>query len=268
MFGLIRAWKRRRLARRELPQEWLPHLERHVPFFSDLEGEVRQRFLDLLKVFIWEKSFVGAGGMEITDEVKVVVAATAARLVLHLDLTYYDRLSEVVVYPSHYKHPDATGIVFGEANSWGTVVLSWDAVIQGLKNPDDGHATATHEFAHVLDRADGAFDGTPELRAWGHYAPWTQVMSDHYLKLKKRKRAQRKVLRGYGAQNEAEFFAVATESFFEKPRQMRKRTPDLYEELMRFYGFDPLDGDDEGDADHRKERLSSGKRGRKGKRRR
>ena len=268
MFGLIRAWKRRRLARRELPAEWLPHLERHVPFFTGLEGEVRQQFLDLLKVFVWEKSWVGAGGMEVTDEVKVVVAATAARLVLHLDLTYYDRLSEIVIYPSHYKHPDTDGIIFGEANSWGTVVLSWDAVIQGLKNPDDGHATATHEFAHVLDRADGSFDGTPELRAWGHYSPWVHVMSDHYNKLKKRKRAQRKVLRAYGAQNEAEFFAVATESFFEKPRQMRKRTPDLYEELMRFYGFDPLEGDDEeGDADHRKRRKKDGKRGSKGRNR-
>ncbi len=260
MFGLIRAWKRRRLARRELPPAWLGHLEQHVPFFADLEGEVRQKFLDLLKVFIWEKRFVGAGGMEITDEVKVVVAATAARLVLHLDLTYYDRLSEVVVYPSHYKHPETTGVIFGEANSWGTVVLSWDAVLHGLKNQYDGHETATHEFAHVLDRADGAFDGTPELRAWSHYTPWAEVMSHHFAGLKKRKRAQRKVLRSYGAINEAEFFAVATESFFEKPRQMKKQTPDLYLELIRFYGFDPLEGEDEERRDKKKRRKRTRKK--------
>ena len=262
MFGLLRAWKRRRLARREFPAAWLPHLEQHVPFFADLEGEVLQRFLDLLKVFVWEKQFVGAGGMEITDEVKVVVAATAARLVLHLDLTYYDKLSEIVVYPGHYRHPETEGVIFGEANAWGTVVLSWDAVLQGLKNPADGHDTATHEFAHVLDRADGAFDGTPELRAWSHYTPWTQVMSEHYNKLRKRKGAQRKVLRSYGAQNEAEFFAVATEAFFEKSRQMRKRTPDLYLELIRFYGFDPLGDEPEEprDSDHRKRRRRRSKR--------
>jgi hypothetical protein len=73
----------------------------------------------------------------------------------------------------------------------------------------------------------------------GHYRPWAEVMSHHYLKLREGKRLQRKVLRSYGATNEAEFFAVATESFFEKPEQMRKRAPDLYDELKRFYGFDP-----------------------------
>ena len=249
MFGFIRAFKRRRLARRPFPEPWLVHLQQHVPFFNELEGEVRRTFLDKLKVFVWTRHFVGAGGMEITDEVKVVVAATAARLVLHLDLSYYDRLSEIVVYPGHYQHPESDGVIFGEANSWGTVVLSWDAVLHGLKNPHDGHETATHEFAHVLDRADGAFDGTPELRAYSHYAPWAQVMGRHYLGLRERKQAQRKVLRAYGAQNEAEFFAVATEAFFEKPHQMRQNTPDLFLELIRFYGFDPLEGEPESGSD-------------------
>lgn len=240
MFGLIRRWRRGRLRRRELPPSWLDHLERRVPFFAGLEPPLRDDFLDDLKVFVWEKHWIGAGGMEITDEVKVVIAAAAVRLVLHLDMTEYDRLTEIVVYPSHYKHPDKDGsVVFGEAHAWGTVVLSWDAVVQGLGNPHDGYDTATHEFAHVLDRNDGSFDGTPELRAGDHYRPWAKVMSRHYLALRDRGRNQRRVLRDYGATNEAEFFAVATESFFEKPRQMQQRTPDLYQEMTRFYGFDP-----------------------------
>jgi MtfA peptidase len=239
VFGLLRAWKRRRLARRPFPEAWQRHLDERVAFFRSLDDSLRQRFLDHLKVFAWEKHFIGAGGLEITDEIKVVISAAAVRLTLHMDLSMYDRLTEIVVYPSHYTHPESETVVFGEAHSWGTVVLSWDAVTMGLANPGDGHDTATHEFAHVLDRADGAFDGTPELRAMGHYRPWAEVMSRHYLKLRKGKRLQRKVLRSYGATNEAEFFAVATESFFEKPEQMRKRTPDLYEELKRFYGFDP-----------------------------
>lgn len=239
MFGLLRAWKRRRLARRPFPEPWQRHLDERVAFFGSLDDALRRRFLDFLKVFAWEKHFIGAGGMEITDEVKVVISAAAVRLVLHMDLSMYDRLTEIVVYPSHYTHPEGETVVFGEAHSWGTVVLSWDAVTMGLANPGDGHDTATHEFAHVLDRADGAFDGTPELHAMGHYRPWAKVMSRHYLKLRKGKQPQRKVLRSYGATNEAEFFAVATESFFEKPEQMRKRTPDLYDELKRFYGFDP-----------------------------
>lgn len=242
MFGIWRAYKRRRLARRDLPSHWPPYLEEHVPFYQQLQPALQARFLELLKVFVWEKHFISAGGMEITDEVKVVIAATAVRLVLHLDLSYYNRLTEIVVYPDHYRHPESSDIILGEAQSWGTMVLSWSAVLHGLKNCEDGLDTATHEFAHVLDQGDGAFDGTPELRSLAHYHPWTLVMSEQFLKLRKRKRAQRKALRSYGATNEAEFFAVATEAFFEKPAQMLKLTPELYEELKRFYGFDPAAG--------------------------
>jgi Mlc titration factor MtfA (ptsG expression regulator) len=243
LFGLIRRFRRSRLVKRPLPDDWLGILEARVPFFVGYDDELRGTFLDYLKIFVWEKHWIEAGGMEITEEVKVVIAAAAVRLALHLDMSVYDRLTEIVVYPSHYHHPDDDdGVVFGEAHAWGTVVLSWDAVVQGLANPHDGHDTATHEFAHVLDRNDGSFDGTPELRAHAHYRPWAKVMSHHYLELQDRGRDQRRVLRDYGATNEAEFFAVATESFFEKPRQMQQRTPDLYDEMKRFYGFDPADG--------------------------
>ncbi len=240
MFGLFRALRRRRLAKRPFPDEWRAHLDARVPFYGQLEPPLRDRFYKYLKIFGWDKHFIGAGGMEITEEVKVVIGAAAVRLVLHRSLSLYNRLTEIIVYPSHYKHPDKDGAtVFGEAHSWGTVVLSWAAVVSGLSNPDDGHDTATHEFAHVLDRAGGEFNGTPELDCSTHYQPWAQVMSHHFLALRKGKRRQRRVLRNYGATNEAEFFAVATESFFEKPEQMQKRTPDLYDELKRFYGFDP-----------------------------
>lgn len=239
VFGLLRAWRRRKLKKRPFPADWRAHLAARVPFYSALDESLQPRFLDYLKVFAWEKHFIGAAGMDITDEVRVVISAAAVRLILHMDLSMYDRLSEIVVYPSHYKHPDKDGVIFGEAQSWGTVVLSWEAVTTGLANPSDGHDTATHEFAHVLDRAGGEFNGTPELHAGSHYQPWAQVMTEHFLALRKGRPHQRRVLREYGATNEAEFFAVATESFFEKPGQMRKRTPDLYDELKRFYRFDP-----------------------------
>lgn len=221
---------------------WIGVLGDRVPFFRDLDGQLRERFLADLRVFVAEKYWIAAGGMEITDEVKVVIGAAAVRLTLHLDIDVYNRLTEIVVYPSHYRHADDDrSVVFGEAHSWGTVVLSWDAVVSGLENPHDGHDTATHEFAHVLDRVDGSFDGAPELRAHEHYRAWADVMTHHYDRLRDGKAAERKVLRKYGGTNEAEFFAVATESFFEKPDQMRKRTPDLYEEMKRFYGFDPAE---------------------------
>jgi Mlc titration factor MtfA (ptsG expression regulator) len=239
MPGLFRALRRRRLLRRPFPPEWLGYLEQRVPFVQELAPPLRERFLEQLKLFAWEKEFIGAGGFTITDEVRAVVSATAVRLVLHLDLSYYDRLREVIIYPDAFRIPDRTGTVLGEAKHWGSVILSWQSVLAGLRNPHDGHSTATHEFAHVLDREDGAFDGTPQLRRYSHYRAWASVMGEHFLALRQGRRLERQVLDDYGALNEAEFFAVATESFFEKPRQMREKTPELYEELKRFYGWDP-----------------------------
>jgi len=240
MCGLFRRLRRRRLARTPFPEHWLAILEEKVPFYGRLSDDLQQRFRELVKVFAMEKYFIPAGGMEITDEVKVAISACAARLVLHLDLSYYDRLTEILVYPYVYKHEDEEGAILGEASDWGTIVLSWPAVLHGLADPRDGHETAIHEFAHLLDRVgDGAFDGTPRLKALADYKPWAQVMSRHYLALRRHKAPERKVLRMYGATNEAEFFAVATEAYFEKPRQMKKRIPDLYEELQEFYGGDP-----------------------------
>lgn len=239
MFGITRYLRRRSLKKKPFPDDWFEHLAAHVPFFGAMKGELRERFLEQLKLFAWEKDFVGAGGFEITDEVRVVVAAAAVRLTVHLDVSYYNRLTEIIVYPEAFRRPGEEGWVLGEAHTWGTVVLAWQSVVLGLANQEDGHDTASHEFAHVLDRAGGAFDGTPELRAHAHYRPWAQVMTRNFRALRRRGRRARKVLRRYGATNEAEFFAVATEAFFEKPEQMRKHTPDLYDELARFYGADP-----------------------------
>lgn len=235
MFGLMRAWRRRRWMERELPDGWVSILQQRVPFFADLRGDERERFLNLLKVFVWEKHFIGAGDLEVTEEMKVVIAAAAVRLVLHLDLTYYNRLTEIVIYPGAYKHPgDDHTVILGEAQSWGTVVLSWRDVLAGLANQHDSHDTATHEFAHVLDRANGSFDGTPELRGRADYRPWAKVMSRHFLALRDGQSCGQ-LLRDYGATNEAEFFAVATEAFFENGESMRACAPDLFAELQRFY---------------------------------
>lgn len=240
MFGMFRKLRRRRLLKEPFPEEWMTILEKMAPFTRSYQGELRERFLQMLRIFAEEKVFTGVGDMEITDEVRVVISACAIRLIINLDLSFYDRLSEILVYPYVYRHPEGDDAILGEASDWGTVVLSWPAVLEGLANPRDGHETAIHEFAHVLDRAgDGEFDGTPKLQALADYKPWADVMSLHYLRLRDHKKKERKVLRMYGATNEAEFFAVATEAFFEKPIQMKRLLPDLYEELQEFYGGDP-----------------------------
>ncbi len=240
MFGFIRNWKRKKLKQKPFPPEWVGILDRHLPFYEDLDDEDREIFHTHLKIFVWEKIFIGAKGLEVTDEHRVVISAAAVRLIQNLDISYYDRLTEIVVYPHDYTHKDTTGVILGEAHSWGIVVLSWPAVLRGLHNPCDGWDTASHEFAHVLDRDGGAFDGTPVLRADGHYSAWADVMALHYEKLKGGSNRERRVMRDYGATNEAEFFAVATEAFFEKSTEMKRLTPELYEELKQFYGVDPV----------------------------
>ena len=119
------------------------------------------------------------------------------------------------------------------------MVLSWPSVLAGLKDPRDGLHTAIHEFAHVLDAENTGFDGLPTLRAREDYRPWAVVLGAHFEKLRKGGKLEAKSLRPYGATNAAEFFAVATEAYFEKPRQMKKHTPELYEQLQRLYGGDP-----------------------------
>lgn len=245
MFAFIRNWKRKKLKQKPFPLEWLPILHEHLPFYDDLDGSAREVFHENLKIFVWEKIFIGAKGLEVTDEHRVVISGAAVRLIQNLDISYFDRLTEIVVYPHDYTHKDTNGVILGEAHHWGIVVLSWPSVLHGLHNPCDGLDTASHEFAHVLDRDGGAFDGTPILRAGESYENWTDVMSHHYDNLVGGARRERKVMRDYGATNEAEFFAVATESFFEKSAEMKRLTPDLYDELRNFYGVDPISNCDD-----------------------
>ena len=241
MFGVFDWFRRRRALKGPFPEAWRTILREKIPFYERLRGGARQRFEDKLKVFARTKHFIAAGGMEIDDTVRVVIAAAAARLVMNLPDEHYGRLTEIVVYPSAYRHREKDAVVLGEAHGWGTVVLAFDAVAQGLANSADGHDTATHEFAHVLDVADGAFDGTPVLESSAAYAPWVTVMTREYGKMRSKRGLRRKgVMRKYGATNEAEFFAVATETFFEKPRAMKARHPELYERLCDHYEINPL----------------------------
>jgi Mlc titration factor MtfA (ptsG expression regulator) len=241
--GPFRSWRRKRILARPFPDEWLGILRERVPFYRRLSAEQRGRFHEYLQIFLAEKRFVGAGGLTVTEEMRVVVGAVAVRLVLGLDLSYYDRMSEVVIYPGDFRRPHTTGTLLGEFHRWGTVVLSWDAVLYGLADPCDGHDTAAHEFAHALDKSGGAMSGTPRLRAKEHYRAWAEVMSRHFFRLREGAAEEADVLRDYGGKNEAEFFAVAVESFFERSRKMRDETPDLYHELSRFFGQDPAADD-------------------------
>lgn len=212
-------------------------MERRFPRAQRLDAEEYARFLTHLKVFALEKRWEGAHGLQVTDEMKIVVSGAAARLTRNLSLDVYDGLTTVLLYEGHFKGANAERITYGEAHRLGLVVLSWDAVKKGLANPRDGRNTALHEFAHVLDLADGTFDGTPDLHDHDDFIAWARAFSVRYLQL--REKPQRGLLRAYGATNEAEFFAVATEQFFENGGRIYQRAPELYRELARFYRVDP-----------------------------
>ena len=251
MFGFFKKQRRERLLQHPFPAEWVGILERNVPIYGRLPEDDRTELHGLIQVFLAEKVFEGCGGLAITDEIKVTIAAQACMLLLHRDTDVYPRLITVLVYPNAYvsnmpRH-SPQGIVtegprgrLGEAWTSGVVVLSWDDVKLGAADLRDGHNVVFHEFAHQLDQEDGAADGAPILPKRSMYSAWARVLGAEFEELKRAEATGKKsVLDTYGASEPAEFFAVATEAFFEKPVQMKKKHPELYEELKEYYGQDP-----------------------------
>lgn len=235
-----------------MPTGWRALVEKNVPFFRRLPPVDQDELLGHVVVFLDEKRFEGCGGLEVTDEVRVSIAAQACVLLLHdPDPDYFTDVSTILVYPSAYvapsleRRPDGTvveggGVRLGEAWTRGEVVLAWDHVLGGAADMRDGQNLVLHEFAHKLDQEDGAADGAPALPTRSRYVAWARVLGAEYRALQgsveKRRRA---VLGAYGATNPAEFFAVATECFFEKGAAMRRKHPELYEQLQQLYRQDP-----------------------------
>jgi MtfA peptidase len=251
MFGFFKKRRRRRLLAQPFPAAWLEIIERNVAFYACLPNADRIELQGLIQIFLAEKTFEGCGGLVLTDEMKVTIAAQACLLLLHRQTDIYPRLITILVYPSAYlakgvKPIGGPIVLEGESarlgESWtsGVVVLSWNDVQAGASDIHDGQNLVLHEFAHQLDREDGAINGTPLLEHRSQYLAWARVLNAEYERLQRDSRLGRStVLDDYGATDPAEFFAVATECFFEKPRVLRKRHPALYEELKSFYRQDP-----------------------------
>lgn len=240
MFGLFKSCRRKKLFKRELPQQWEEILRERFSMIDEFDDDELENFYRHLKIFLWEKDWFGTHGLEVTDEMKLVISAEGARIARKLPVEVYDRVKEIGVYPAGFKDPkDEEFHAAGMAHDFGTVVFSWDAVKRGVAIPNDGQDTAMHEFAHMLDLNDGVFDGTPKLHNFGEYRSWTHVLSEHYEQLRDNP-DRHDIIDDYGATNPAEFFAVATEIFFEKPNTLERKAPDLYEELRKYYRVDPL----------------------------
>jgi MtfA peptidase len=229
-------------------------LEKNFPIFQKLTIERQKKLAGLIHLFIDEKEFTGCEGLEITEEIKVTIAAQACLLLLNNKTQpWYRKLTTVLVYPSAYRvqssginddgfPEEGASVRLGESWGGGTIVLSWNHSRHGGVNFQDGQNVVIHEFAHQLDQGAGLADGVPLLSSTTSYASWAVVLGMEYQKLvRKALKGQKTVMDKYGATNEAEFFAVSSESFFEKPRQMNKKHPELYASLKKYYGLNPLD---------------------------
>ena len=235
----------------EFKPEWAEILTANIPVYSRLPTNFQTQLHEKLTHFVAQKHFAACGDLELTDEMVLTVAGQACLLVLNHPGPPFPKLRSVLIYPSAYKAThttvDALGIVhqqevvrLGESSSNGTVVLAWDSVLQGAGNCFDGHNVTMHEFAHQLDQARGRADGIPFLQNPNRYARWAEMVETGHDRLERMSAAgKRTVLDKYGATNHAEYFAVATEAFFEKPRQLVRKQPELYAELKTFYQTDP-----------------------------
>ena len=239
-----------RLPTGPIPDSWYGVVEHDVPLARWLSAEERERLLRLVQVFLTEKHFEGCGGLIVTEEMKIRIAAEACLLLLNLEGPCYPSLRTVLVYPRGFVPKFAGSPGTGEiarapvaliGESWGdgVVVISWDDAVRGARNPADGENVVLHEFAHQLDAEDGVTDGAP-LLAPSALRTWGGVLSAEYERLRQDAAHDRpSALDSYGASNRAEFFAVATETFFEKPDQLEREHPELYGQLQQFYRQDP-----------------------------
>lgn len=233
-----------------LPAGWLAILERNMALYRRLPPALQEELQGHMKVFLADRHFEGCGGLELTDEIRVTIAAQACLLLLNRQTDPYPKLASILVYPGAYVPRQITGpglrhepmetVRLGESSRLGAVVLAWDAVQRGPLGSSGTSNVVLHEFAHRLDQEDGLADGAPILERGSSYSTWAGAFSREFEALKEHvERGEPMLLDAYGATNPAEFFAVATETFFEKPREMRQEYPKLYGELKNYYNLDP-----------------------------
>ena len=254
MFPFLKQRRRRRLKARPFPDEWLRIIKRNVAFFTRLSPSDRTELIGHIQVFLAEKRFEGCGDLDITDEIRVIIAVQACLLLLHRDTDYFPQLLTILVYPSQYivneqrqmhEHVWQEGKAFrlGETGRlMGSLVLAWDAVRSGAADGADGKNVVFHEFAHQLDFENFAGDGTPVLATREQQRSWHQVMNAEFASLRAADaNGIPTLLNTYGASDPVEFFAVSVEAFFKQPRALRTLHPRLYLELQKYFQQDPVE---------------------------
>jgi Mlc titration factor MtfA (ptsG expression regulator) len=247
---LMRLWRRQRIARPPFPAAWRDIVRRRVPLARELSAAHQLRLKKHIQVLLAEVPFIGCAGLEVSDEMRVTIAAQAAFLLLGRGGSF-GNLREVLVYPGHFVVPrsevgaggvvhEARDVLAGQSGQRGQVIVAWDSVREGAADPHDGANVVMHEFAHQLDQDTGAANGAPYVGRGALQRAWARVMNQEFVALHARlARAESGLIEPYAATNPAEFFAVTTELFFERPDALAAERPELYEQLKRCYRLDP-----------------------------
>ena len=235
---------------RGLPDDWVEVVEEHVAVWRLLSDDERDTLAADAHWLLRHKHWEAAYGFELTDAITVTIATQAALLVLGLDVDELREVSAVIVYPSAMQSrgeragpilgtvSDGPLPILGEAHERrGPVLIAWDEAHAAASDPGHGHNVVLHEFAHKLDMVDRAVDGTPLLGRRVDHARWFEVCTEVFESMSAG--VDRPPLDPYGATNPAEFFAVATEVFFDVPTQLARHEADLYAVLRDYYGQDP-----------------------------
>ncbi len=251
MIGWFKKRKREKIAAQAFPDEWLEILVSGAPVYNRLSSADKLELRRHIQIFMAEKTFEPCRGFKLTDWSRIIIAAYACVLLLHRRTDYYPGLYTILVYPDAFIATDReelpNGVIAEEdevlsGQSWhrGTVILSWADVEADIADMRDGRNVIFHEFAHQIDSSGGKGDDSPVLKNNKSFAAWAEVLYEHYLELKEAAEFYKPcLLDEYGAESPEEFFAVATEFFFEKPIEMNSIHPELYDELAKFYQQNP-----------------------------
>jgi hypothetical protein len=250
MFGWLKERRRKAILAEPFPREWEVWLKANVALYAGLSEAERARLHDDLRLFAAERDWEGCDGFEVTDEVKVTIAGQASFLTLARSYEDLAHIRSILMYPEPYWAPnveeDEYGVVSeevedrdGEAWERGIVVLNWeDALKECRGRGKKGKNLVLHEMAHQMDLLDcvEAKAYPPEERET--WEGWADVLADEYEALCNRK-SRKGVLDSYGAEDDRELFAVATEAFFLRPAELKKERPELYATLSGYYRQDP-----------------------------
>jgi Mlc titration factor MtfA (ptsG expression regulator) len=249
---LARELSRARIRGRPFPPAWRQVLRERMPLFRRLPADLQLQLKKHVQVLLAEKPFIGCAGLVVTDEMRVLIAAQAALLLLNRRTGYFGNLRQILVYPETFVAARSTvgpgGItqearraLAGESWQQGQVILAWDAVLEGAAAPDEGRNVVIHEFAHQLDQETGVANGAPFLGRRERYARWAAVLTTEFQRLRERvARGEAGLIDAYGASEPAEFFAVISEAFFGRSPEFAAEHPALHRELVAYYGTDPL----------------------------